>query len=492
MACHYQKNNKGIFMNNWFKVQTFIAYAVVIFSFSYAALASQSLPSVLNYYPTSKYEVIKTYSAKKKTNKPFDIKTTKGLINKLRKKADAIGADAVIIVDKHVNKTHSSSKSYGNGQEPLSEFYVTYEAELIKKAEGDFNTGSKVTPYNNEGFKQIKTISNTTRIETKFVFMPPTVHKLHRPEVTTNEVSIKEGVYGIALSTPYKEVNNILGDPSVELKISDEELILGYGRNHWFHFKNNELVMIQTGSSPLSFTLLHEIPLLDFYDDKNWSINGILERKASLEQVQQVLGTDVKLNKNNQVIINQNNTDLTLHFNYSRDDETNKKHYFLTDFILKSSDYKSSNLPISANRKTQFDTISELYSRLQTSNVIDTKALESLMGEPIGRIFKSANSFLTLYNSNLYVHTKHESIKAISFIEEAFVLQEKLQPTVNPWFFGPYRQNGILDEMRKNFPNDSFDLDNEVSIDTESYKMSLYFEEIKGENRLYEAQLVIY
>ncbi|RHW75687.1 hypothetical protein [Colwellia sp. RSH04] len=466
---------------------------MVALTISCPIYASDTLPYILNYYPASDYEVLKSYSAKKKTYEPSSKKTNSELINKLRIKAASVGADAVILVSKRVKKVLNPTQSYNKrSSTPFSEYSVIYEADLIRYDKKAFKLSSTATPYNEEGLKQIKTISNTTRIETKFVFMPPTVHKLHRPEVTTNEVSIKEGVYGIALSTPYKEVNNILGDPSVELKISDEELILGYGRNHWFHFKNNELVMIQTDSAPLSFTLLNEIPLLDFYDDKNWSINGLLERNDSLEKVQQALGSDVKLNKNNQVIINQNNTDLTLHFDYSRDDETNKKHYFLTGFTLKSINYKYSGLSVSANRKTQFETISELYSRLQTSNVIDTKALESLMGEPIGRIFKSANSFLTLYNSNLYVHTKHESIKAISFIEEAFVLQEKLQPTVHPWFLGPYIQNGILDEMRKSFPNDAFDLDNEVSIDTESYKMSLYFEEIKGENRLYEAQLVIY
>jgi len=483
--------DKGLIMINLFKKLQSNILAIFIFTVGFPVYASDSFPSILNYYPLSDYQVIKKYTAKKKTNKPYDSKTTQALIKKLKNKGASIGADAVIIIDKKVKKALNSAKSYGNRQDGISEYYVSYEVELIQYSQGDVKFSSRATPYNEEGYKQVKSVISTARIETKFVFKPPVKPKLHRPEVMTNEVSVKNGVYGLAISSSYEEVKEMLGDPSVELQVLKDELILGYGRNHWFHFKNNQVVKIQTRQAPLSTTLLNEVPLLDFYDDKNWLVNGTIERNASLMKVKEVLGADLILNNKNQLIVKENNTTLILHFDYSKDHETNKKHFYLSDFTLQSSTYLPAMLQIASQREAQFDAISQVYSKLQRESGIDSSWLESQLGKPVGRIFKSASHFLTLFNENLYIETKREDISSISFVEEVFA-QQVSKEINKPWYLNQFKQDGKLDEMRQKFPSEAFELENEVSIDNDNYQVTLYFEESKGANRLYEAKLVVY
>ncbi|TPH15534.1 hypothetical protein [Litorilituus lipolyticus] len=478
-------------MINLFKKLQTNVLAIFIFTVGFPVYASDSFPSILNYYPLSDYQVIKSYTAKKKTKEPYDIKTTQALIKKLKNKGASIGADAVIIIEKKVKKTLNSAKSYGHRQDGISEFYVSYEAELIKYSQGDVKLSSRATPYNEKGYKQVKSVITTARIKTKFVFKPPVKPKLHRPEVLTNEVSAIKGIYGLTISSTYEEVRETLGDPSVELQVSTDELILGYGRSHWFHFKNNEVVKVQTRIAPLSTTLLNEIPLLDFYDDKVWFVNGAIERNASLTKVKEVLGSDLALNNKNQIIVKEDNATLILHFDYSIDHETNKKHFYLSDFTLQSSEHLPAKLQASSQREAQFDAISGVYAKLQAESGIDAKLLESQLGNPVGRIYKSASHFLTLFNSNLYVETKREDIRSISFVEEVFAQQVSRELDI-PWYLNEFKQDGKLDEMRQKFPIEAFELDNEVSIDTDNYQVTLYFEESKGASRLYEAKLVIY
>jgi hypothetical protein len=449
------------------------------------------LPVILDYYPNCSYQIIENAVAKLETEQPFAEDTKLRLLNKLRKKAKKLGADALILIDKNAKKVMNTKKYYGSNSADITKYEVSYEAELIKQCEAHNKALEKLAPYNHQGNQTSKTLIAKTTIITKFVFTPPVKEKLNHPVINNSELSLINGIYGIKIGSQYQHVIKVLGDPSVILSESENELILGYGRRHWFHFQSSKLVKVESELSSLSPTLLNKVPLRDFFDENPWTIANKLTRQSTLNDVKSVLALDANLNKKNQLVLKNQNNIFTLNFSYRKSDENNAKVYFLDGFVLQDSSYEKPTYQAVDSSQVQFAALALALTELKYDQDTAWQSLNVKLGQPLGRITLSATSSIDIYNSNLLIKTRGEQLTNIQLVEPLFNLGERSTKNMQ-WFLGEYTQGKSIEQLRALFPSDSFELDNRVEIDTELYQLTLFFDDSGDETSLYEAEMSFY
>jgi hypothetical protein len=473
--------------------------AILLFSFllllpkAVFAESDAVLPEILDYYPDCDYQVLTTYTVKSKVKaefrdgvKSFKLPKSKiKLLKRIRKEAQEIGADAVILLNKKIKNTRGSKLT--NITKNGSDYTLSYEAELIKLCTKFSNSARRLTPLNHQGEKQIS-LSTQKSSRKEFVFTFPKKAKLKRPKLTNTEISLSNGLYGVKLGENLQHVIDTFGDPSVTLLLHEHELILSYGRRHWFYFQEDKLVKIQTIPPLLSQESINLIPILEFFDDYNWKVNKLIARHSNVAEVKLALGIDLKLNEKNQLIIQDNNNVLALDFSVSVSYPSKEKNYALSGFTLQTNSYQS-YLTNNIEQRDQNLIIEQAYLKLQESGIINTKELNKQLGEPLGYITLSMNSELNIYNSNLIVQTRGSELESIYFNEEVFLEDHNFFDDLGLWQLGPFIRGRSLEEITTYLPDDAYITDDEVEIETESYTLSLFFGDIDGENSLYQAEL---
>lgn len=172
---------------------TFFRPSIVIFALciiiSISATAknlSNNYPPILDFYPNCSYEILKQHSVKGKIKDIYAMtKMTEKLLLRLRKQADDIGADAVIIVDHKVKRSELAVKGVT--------FTVTYDTELIKKCRDNQSDTKKRTPYDHLG-KKTRTAFTNIMLTKESSFKVSPKKTIHRPEIANQEVSLEKGL----------------------------------------------------------------------------------------------------------------------------------------------------------------------------------------------------------------------------------------------------------------------------------------------------------
>jgi hypothetical protein len=464
---------------------------------SKAAFAASDtvLPEILDYYPNCDYQVLTTYTVKGKVKdgvKGFELPKLKiKLLQKILKKAQEIGAEAVILLNKKTKRTRGP-RLIKNTANNTPDYTLSYEAELIKLCAKFSDGNRKLTPLNHQGEKQI-TLSSKTFTSKEFVFTFPKKAKLKRPLLTNTEISLSNGLYGVKMGENLQQVIDTFGDPSVTLLLHEHELILGYGRRHWLYFQEDKLVKKHTPPPLLSQESINLIPILEFFDYYNWKVNKLISRHSNLTEVKLALGIDIELNEKNQLIIKDNNNVLALNFSVSVSYPSREKNYSLSGFTLQTNTYQSYPTH-NIEQRDQSLIIDQAYFKLQEGGIVDSKELNKQLGDPLGYITLSKHSELNIYNSNLIVQTKNSQLESIFFNEEVFLEDHNFSDELGSWQLGPFIQGRSLEEIKSYLPNDAYITDDEIEIEieTENYMLSLFFGDIDGENLLYQAELKLY
>lgn len=481
--------------NNMQKITYLISKLGILFIIFLAANAQsktpEDLPPILDYYPNCDYQDIGKFVAREKAERPRARKVTDKLLKRLREEALDVGANAVILEDisivkdkRNRNARGNMDKDYGLEGGTLKLYDVRFQALLIKTCQNSSGIKGKLAPYNHLG--DIARASNklVLRISTQITLTPPKKAKLHRPAILQKEVSLTNGVYGINLGSNYAEVLASFGDPSFELNLFKDELIISYGRHHWLHFQEDKLVKVSSEFSLISQDILNKIPLIDFFDDSVWEINNLVTRKASLAEIKKALKVTGELNNKNQLTINNASNTMILSFSYSNDSFEKDENYTLSGFSLYKNTYQEpvNKTTLSANRP--YNSLTSMLSALEKNEDIQWSQLNEKLGEPIGRITVSATSYINIYNDNLAILIKGTELNSIYLVEQIFnaKLDEK------PWSLGPFAQGKTIAQLQTHFPEDAFTYESEVQISNEAYQLSLFFNEY-DEQGLYEVML---
>lgn len=454
--------------------------------FSQAEKLKIKYPPILDFYPNCSYDIVKTYSAKSQTDDTSKkTKKTNDLLLKIRKEAEVVGADAVILIAKEIKRKITATKF------KVAIFTIKYEAELVKLCNDESNDAKRLTAYDHLGNKTINLTSTSQKISNTLSHTFTFSDTIHRPKITINEVSLENGVYGVKLDDNYQNVIATLGTPSTIINVFTDEFIIGYGRRHWLHFQNNKLVKIQTTATLLSQSTVNKIPFLDFFDDFNWRINNKISYKTNFTDVNKTLQTTDKPNKKDQLILENNIDKLTLFFNNYKKQGEHDMQYTLNGFSLEKKAYQQLDNKVSIDRAKNFTVLKNIMDSLNEKQNIDFDVVKSQLGEALSSIKLSNKEQIIIYNNNLSLQIKNNNIK-IKLLEDIFLTGVLDNTTSPPWYLGNFIQNHSVEQLRKYFPIDSFELDNQVVIDSDEYQISLFFDDNGDESLLYEAEVILY
>jgi len=467
---------------NTFIDRKFIGLCLILqFYFSPFVYAEDILPPILDYYPNCSYEVLDSSKVKVKTVEFPEVEVVSKLLLNLREEAKSAGADALILKYRRMSK---------QGGVRSKIFYLSYKAEFIKKCKEPHTKNKKLTPVNKKGDDIYGIDLGTFRYEIEL--SKPKKGELNHPQITNNEVSVINGIYGIKIGATYQQVLDIFGDPSVELVKQSNELIIGYGRRHWLFFQKNKLVKIQDNSPLLSQELVNMIPLHHFFDHYPWKINNKSMKGTPLEVIQSVLNIKTPLNQNNQLIISQLGNTLILNFSYIKDLNTGQKDYKLHGFSLTSEIYKPYiTTPVELEHH-HYKTMNNVYADLLKEKKIGWQDISDKLGEPIGRITLTADSQINIYNSHLFVKLSHSKLSTFNFSEQTLRSDSHVNLSDEHWNFGPFIQGKSINQLREFIPETAFESDDMIEIDSDLYNLILSFDEINGQTSLYEANIIFY
>lgn len=462
------------------KLRHLLIYSLTALSFSGLAntKADSGLPPVLSYYPDCEYEIVEKTKVSNSSVQPLSRKNKLKVINKLRQEAQDAGANAVIITKLTVDKP-----SKANLNDSFRKLHMS--AELIKNCAPNDRVTKNLTRYNEEGRRLSGSWNSNLSLQFKLTL--PAKPKFARPAITSNLLSMSDGIYGAKLGASFDEVKQLLGDPTIELNLYEEQVVLGYGRRHWFYFMQDKLIRVQTSDLVLNQAVLNEAPYWDFFDHHKWQIEGKIAQGASLKDVKEALNIEDKLTKSEQLSFKQDNAELILHFSYEKDFETKQKLYNLDYFDYRIANYQEPVVRDMSEVQDQLAQVTRAFSKLQSNVELENDDFD--LSSVLGVIWLSPTEKLQIYNDNLLLKVNKKQVKEIRLMESLF--QQQLL-TQSPWFLGNFGVGKSMAELRPHFGEDALELTLDVYIDSDDYELKLAFDDSQGEPELYEAKLKIY
>ncbi len=465
---------------------------ILVFIFTYicalsiqAASLDKALPPILDYYPSCDYTVLENASAKDISLTPNGDKTIADLLMKLQIKAKSANADALILIDKTVKLKKSFKRTTSDATK--LRYHVQYTAELIKQCKEVNISKKKLSKYNHLGHKINPALNHKTT--TVFEVVQPT-EAIKDVKIKNNEVSINNGLYGAQLKDSYQQVITKLGIPSTKINLVEDELIIGYGRRLWLHFQSNQLVKIQTRTHLLSQTALNKIPLHDVFDNDAWKINNKVTISMSLTEALKLLELNKPLNKNNQLVYSQSGKTLKLNFKHSKNFHTNENTYELAGFELEINDYQAGTTFATIKHKQQIKLVKKMYMQLELNQEVDLQLLRAKLDRPMAEITLDRNSTLEIFNPFLMLEIKKSDLRKVHLSQDSLLGKQFSHD--NSWALGQFIYGTPREKLKKYIPQNSYESDNEVEIQSENYTLSLLFDDEHQFAPLNEAELSIW
>lgn len=467
-------------------LKVILSSLIILNCFAAQAYFKAELVPILNYYPDCEYKVIDTHVGDYKTEQRFLYETREQVLKEIKKEAIVNGAEAIIILDLKIKQRFKSSRGLANRSKYSSLYDIKYVTELIELC-GNKKLSTKQTPFNSQLQRQLANSSKKINMSVKVKL--PAKEKLYRPKITDAVISLEYGIYGMPLGTNLEDILAAFGDPSVELNSQRGEYIIAYGRKHWLYFQDSQLVKVESISPVLSVEILNKVPMLDFFDDEEWKVLGKYSKNTDLVD----MGIKPEsLNKKQQFVISNDKATLVMQFHYERDLETRKKRYSLAGFSLKKNTYDKTDNVISSVNGEHFEILKKLYDEGALTDEYSQSKLLAEMGSPLGRIILGQNTYINIYNDNLFLKAKGDLVQHVGLIEHSFADKGLRETSPEPWYLSEFTQGASLNKLRPLFSGDAFELGNMVEINTDSYQLSLYFDDEVENEPLYEAKLVFH
>ena len=312
---------------------------------------------------------------------------------------------------------------------------------------------------------------------------------IKKPPINDKSISFANGVYGIALDTSITQVKEQLGEPSVRITLSDSEIILGYGRSHWFYFKFNQLVMIDSQSLILDQISLNKIPARKSFDNKSWTIDHSFN---SSNNAQLTLGAAFSVTKKLPQRAVENDQILTLHWIIENEIYNGNKIKKLNGFTLAKRDYKP-HLSIDAkDLQKDLSVINKAYQTLQEAIPLDAEFIEQELGKPLAVIFIKADEKIVIYNPYLYIKYSNDEIREIHYSDNLLKASLVDKSTLGLWQLGKLFDRQNLVNAIDYLPKDGFKTGANISFDADNYQLDVSLDSIDNHEKISGISFYIY
>jgi hypothetical protein len=466
----------------------FLFFTVIVFLFSSSLTHSSELPEILDYYPDCDFKVIGEVTKGTKQRGTFKesfsykekMPIVRRLFKQIQEHAKEKQADAIIIIE----QTIKSNLFEINSGKQRAVRKVGYTAQLIDLNRCENTNGSKVTPYDHDGTQQIggtKTFTLSKQIQ----ISSPQEDARNMPTITSNNISLTEGIYGVKLGTPFEKVVNSFGSPSIIFTADNRHKILSYGRRHWFVFQDDKLVEAGNVNKWFSKELVNQIPFDERFDDMSWIIDEKVNAKAPLDQVQNKLGA--KLLSGHQKLISETPNEVqTLTFSTYVNKPSAPTSLLLDSFEIRQKSYNPDNLSILYSYQGVYEQISN-HLMDQSNKTLQPSALSTV---PLAKIWLNEISYKLVYSPYLIATVRGNDIVKLYFTENLF--QSEGMPKRTNWSFLRVSQWQTLHEVTELFGKGEPGFSGELLVTTDGYVKRLYFDDVDGESKVVAANITIF
>ena len=433
---------------------------------------------VIDHYPNCDYEVLKKARSSTIKESGLNLADEKAeLIKLLRQDAADTKADAL-----NIEKITLENPLTLDNQ---SKRRLTMLALLINTCESDTSLPTTYAKYDETGERLL----TTSKQKTTYSWVLNSKPEYVRPELSNNEISLESGAYGVKLGSSYQEVLDAFGHPSVELYIYEQQKVVGYGRNHWFYFIDEQLVRVQNEERLLNYDVSNQIPMWPFFDDHQWHIDGKIKNRMLFTEAEKQLDDEIILNDKRQLVMKGDTAELVVHFHFIKNHFTLEKINRVGAFDYRTTNYPEPVLKSYTGTELNFARVTDIFERLQVHR--EKVQLSDIGKEALGVIWLSPSRQLQLVNHQLISMVQKNRVKEIQFFPSV-LFEEQNMESDKQWYLGNFEEGKTLGQLRPYFFNGAIEMDWEVMIDSDNYHLMQLFDEDKGEPKLHQAVLTIY
>lgn len=429
---------------------------------------------ILNWYPDCEYEVLSTiregykYKALKGyLDSPAANTATQKVFAKLRHEAQQVKADGIILTRKTVGYEASRNSAT---KVDVRLFFV---AELIKNCQQGENSYSRVTPYNDNGNRNVLMGTTMQSRKPQTLVINYASEAPAAPEISESDVSLESGVYGLKLGASRDAVIASWGKPTVALALEDNHEILSFGRRHWLYFHQDRLQRIEYGSAWLGVHFLNGVYYESYFDEKPWTVFGQFTSQSKMADVDTDLA-GVKSSGVLQRVIREAQQELVLNFHRVRNFDTDKVEPIMQGFVLQQAGYQ----PPATLPAAQSKPISDYFH-------MDNDALKA---NAIMHIALSGGREAVVMDNHTYIQLAKTSIAKIMAFESIF--QPARLRSDSRWQFSQHIFQGqTVKELESKFGDDAIIASYDVSLINEDYRMVLATDAEQTHPHVYEAEI---
>lgn len=446
------------------------AYLAVLNIIPCSAFASTSQVRVLNYYPACVEQTIDTIKSRENVRSTNNVVTRDEqaqaayqVIEKIKERAAAVGAEAVVLTAKEFLTPAVGRSAKKNNPHHL----LIFSAELLTLCADDKSLTTNITPYSENGEKQLQISIGTLVIAEKSFQLPGgTENLLAEPELDSRQINLEDGVYGLALGSSTEEVMRKFGLATSSFQFADGLQIDSYGRNHWLFFNDNQLVQVSTANPIFAKFFENYIPFRDNFDDQQWRVLDAIEKGDSKTRADQALSNKV---------LHHQDTQIDLHYDYGK----------VEGFTLKQQDFELETGLGMRFSQAQYDWLEPLLERSNAGN----QGVEQVKDNALGVIRFDANTEHYVYDTHLMLTMLNQSANKI-VLSESFLLDKQASP--QSWSFKDFYQGQDFDEVITLVPEDAYVLNDIIEVDQDSYSMRLFFYQQNSKYQLYKIEFNLF
>lgn len=323
---------------------------------------------------------------------------------------------------------------------------------------------------NNENNETMLVIQDEVRFS---ISRSPSINT-SQPALQNNSISLKNGVFGLAIDASTATMLDILGTPTSTYKANDDTVLYSYGRNLWVTTYRGLVKKITTENHWVSATLTNLIAF-----DNRFNSEWLIEDKVGYEHDRALLveklpkGTFLK-NGRYRLSLSEDQSvhldvviDLKI-FDGEKEWLVNGFEYGYTDTNLLDSSHVASE-----NTSAYSDVIAFVDSKRTAGEEVSLDEINKQGYLPIFDAYADNGDVIQVYGNNLVLNFTYGDLSKLSVYEGVF--RNKQQSA--DWKFGKHYTGQPSSEIKALYGDDVMGYDDYLQVFLDDAKYDLYLVE---------------
>ena len=395
-------------------------------------------------------------------------------LKKIRKIAAEKGAAGIILTRRNLLNESTRSISKVQKKQPMLEI----TAQLLGACNNaDWVFSDKPAPVDVDGNTKLHlNLGSIGGWKKDIVLEVGDKYSKHEPELANSQIDFEQA-FGLSLGSSIEQALSTYGTPSLHMSLGNNAQLLGFGRNHWLMFVNNQLHSVSSKNHWLSSEVVNYIPFDERFGD-SWSVLGKISENDDIGIALKQPGAK-QHNSSKRVIIPGKNSQLVLWFDgvVKDNDKIVQK---ITAYSLQRKDKVQGGKP-GDNQQVY----SVIHGYLQQEEQLGFER-QQVQPMAIGEIWQDKMSKILLFNGHLMALVKGESVSKLYFLEQVF--NDDYQPEKSGWVFNRVKQGQSMDDVMTLLGDEAFGFDDTLEVSTEPYSKQLFF----YDDKLIAAEVAIF